>query len=478
VSAPGPTIALVDLLGLDPNTYGEYRRYEVSGVMGEGAMGKVLAGRDKKLDRDVAIKIIIGEEPSPALAARFYREAKIAASLNHANIVKIIDYSGPETERQFIVMERLVGHDLQKLIEHEAISEAIVCALGHEIARALSHAHAAGLVHRDVKPENIFVEPDGRVVLLDFGIAKGLRLDNARQTFAFSNTNVIGTPLFGSPEQFGGEGTLTSRSDLFSLGSLLYYARTQVYPFQGKTLLELLSHLGQRPPLAIDQLVDVSPEFAALIERLLQKRAEDRPADANAVARSCEDMMRAHGVASPSSAIATWVGAKALPPSTVAPIVSLSALTTAIQHVPMASGETAIATVPATVPLTRPIAVPSSRVLWIAAAMVAAALLIAATLMRRTPGSNRTETAAKAMTAAPEVPLPVPASSVFFVVKPWGRVWIDGQAQGLTPAFRRAELTAGSHVIEVRHPTLGERSLRIEVAGAPQDVVVDLTAPQ
>ncbi|MCC6809347.1 MAG: serine/threonine protein kinase [Deltaproteobacteria bacterium] len=264
-------------------------RYSVRGLLGKGAMGSVYLGFDDKLGREVAIKVIAaGSGDEEQLRQRFHREARAVAMLHHPNIVELLDYSGQGAEQLFLVMERLQGTTLDKLVEKRTLDETQAAAIAYEMADALGHAHDKGIVHRDIKPENIFIEPSGRIVLTDFGIAKGIDLTD--KTFVGAGTKLVGTPLFASLEQLTQPQAVGPRSDLFALGAVLYNAMSGVFPYPADSLGELLRALrGAAVPLK--SVVQVSGTFDALIMRLLQSDPAARPQHAREVQRALRGVL-------------------------------------------------------------------------------------------------------------------------------------------------------------------------------------------
>jgi serine/threonine-protein kinase len=240
-AAPGAA-TLAGLLG---------ERYRTVARLGAGAFGEVYRAHDNVLGRDVAIKRIRLEafvEPAQLeeVKQRFLREAQLAARLRHANIVTTHDIvSSPRTS--FIVMELVEGRTLQALLEARGrlpLDEA--SRLLGQVAAALDHAHASGVVHRDVKPANVMVEPSGHVKVMDFGIAKAEAGGNLTATGL-----IMGTPNYMSPEQARG-GKVDARSDLFSLGCVLYECLTGVKPFQADTVTAILVRILTEDPPPVD----------------------------------------------------------------------------------------------------------------------------------------------------------------------------------------------------------------------------------
>jgi serine/threonine-protein kinase len=206
-------------------------RYVIRKELGRGACGVVLDAYDQALSRPVALKLLIaGRDASDAQLRRFLREARAASSLRHDHIVTVHDL-GEDAGRLYLAMDRIEGRTLGEIVQKDgplAPRRAFEIAL--DIARALEHAHAHGIVHRDVKPDNILVDGSGRAFLTDFGLARDLGED-ARLT---ATGQVVGTPAFASPEQLAGQ-AVDARSDVYSLGATLFEAITGKPPFDGST---------------------------------------------------------------------------------------------------------------------------------------------------------------------------------------------------------------------------------------------------
>lgn len=249
-------------------------------------MGEVFLAFDERLERWVAVKRIRWHPgTAPGAAERFRREAKAAARLNHSAIVQIYDLVS-DADGDAIVMEHVAGQSLAALKGDSALPPALAVRLAREVAEGLAHAHAAGFVHRDLKAENVMVTGAGTAKILDFGLAKPL--PSASETAPESLTTagvVLGTYHTMSPEQAGGD-EVDARSDLFSLGVLLYEILTGRSPFRGGSPLETLKRVLTEtpPPLAVLR-PDLPPTLAVLVNELLAKDREARPASAANVAR-------------------------------------------------------------------------------------------------------------------------------------------------------------------------------------------------
>ena len=265
----------------DPQMLGRLGGYEVSGVVGTGGMGVVLKAFDRSLDRTVAIKVLAPHLASSGAARkRFAREAKAAAAVLHPNVMAIHGVANDE-ELPYLVMPYLRGVSLQKRIDDEGpLPTCEILRIGSQIAEGLAAAHAQGLVHRDVKPANILLEEGvERVAITDFGLARAV--DDA----AMTRTGVVaGTPQFMSPEQARGD-AVDGRSDLFSLGSVLYTACTGRLPFRADTSFGTLRRITDTEPRAIREInPDVPPWLCEIVEKLMAKQPDDRFASASEVA--------------------------------------------------------------------------------------------------------------------------------------------------------------------------------------------------
>jgi Tol biopolymer transport system component len=254
-------------------------RYIVTGRLGQGGMGEVFAARDPELGRLVAVKLLSAAQGETSPVDRFIQEAKAASALNHPNIVTIYEVIHA-TSRLAIVMELVDGTSLRQLCG-TAIPIDRVLHLGEQIARALAAAHARGIVHCDIKPENLMVRPDGFVKVMDFGLARDLGSITSRSFAA------AGTLRYMSPEQSRGEAP-TPSSDIFSLGIVLYELASGKHPFDSNSIFDALRALNEAAPRPLSSWnAFVPPQLDALILRMLAKDPSQRPASAE-VARTLE----------------------------------------------------------------------------------------------------------------------------------------------------------------------------------------------
>ncbi|HUG53722.1 MAG TPA: protein kinase, partial [Vicinamibacteria bacterium] len=246
-------------------------KYRVVAKIGSGAMGEVYKAHDPVLGRDVAVKTMAElYAADDQLVARFRREAQSAARLNHPNIVTVFDF-GEELGRFYMAMELLDGSDLKELIAARALTDLWdKLDVMEQVAEGLAYAHQQGVVHRDLKPANLRVLPNGRVKIMDFGLA---RIGTSDMTRAGT---VMGTPNYMSPEQVRG-GQTDTRSDVFSLGAVFYELLSSKKAFDAESMHNTLFKVLEEQPEPLQRCVPtLPPPFAAFVEKCLQKEPADR----------------------------------------------------------------------------------------------------------------------------------------------------------------------------------------------------------
>jgi len=263
-------------------------KYEVLQKVGEGGMATVYRGRHTALDRDVAIKVLHAHLSSSSRnRERFAREARAIEHLRHPNILEIYDYSGRDEDGAYIITEFVPGRTLTELMTREGVLPSeVVAQIGLRLSDALAYAHARGILHRDLKPDNVMVRNDGTVKLMDFGIARFL--DETQVTLTGA---LVGSPAFMSPEQ-AREESLDARSDLFSLGTLLYFLVTGHRPFAGSNPSLILKNIieGNRPAVT-DLAPTMSSSLADVIEQLLSVNRDNRQNTAEDVSDQLRAML-------------------------------------------------------------------------------------------------------------------------------------------------------------------------------------------
>ncbi|HUP49740.1 MAG TPA: protein kinase [Thermoanaerobaculia bacterium] len=266
-------------MSLAPGSY--IGDYEIVAPLGAGGMGEVYRARDRRLGRDVAVKVLSGAGEGvaePHAEARFEREARSAAALSHPNILAVHHF-GREGEVQFLVTELLEGETLRRRISRGSLRWKEAVQVGIEIAEGLAAAHARGIIHRDLKPENVFLTRDGQVKILDFGLAR-LELpaaaDSGSTALKTAPGTVMGTLAYMSPEQLRGE-TAEPASDLFALGCILHEMVSGTPLFARGTASEIISAvLRDEAPELIETNPEVPAELSAIVGRCLTKEKEQR----------------------------------------------------------------------------------------------------------------------------------------------------------------------------------------------------------
>ena len=252
------------------------RGFEIKEIIGKGGMGVVYLARDTKLDRSVAVKSMPAElQASSTAQARFQREAKLLASLNHPNIAVIYEIV-EEQKSGYLILEYIPGQTLAERIAHKPLNLEEALSIGQQITEAVSAAHEKGVIHRDLKPGNIKITPDGRVKVLDFGLAKTSgREGKSLEATVTQPGRVMGTPAYMSPEQACGKPT-DKRSDIWSFGCIMYQMLTGQLPFEGETTTETLARIIEREPDWEKLPEDTPSNIRVLLRRCLEKNPNRR----------------------------------------------------------------------------------------------------------------------------------------------------------------------------------------------------------
>ncbi|WP_287019963.1 serine/threonine-protein kinase, partial [Dictyoglomus sp.] len=239
------------------------RRYKILKKLGSGGMASVYLALDRKTEKEVAIKILHPQyAEDKEVLERFYREIEICKVLDHPYIVKILDH-GKENDYVFMVMEFVNGKDLKKIIEErKRIPVSMAVEIVKKVAEALSYANSKNIVHRDIKPQNIMITKDGKVKLMDFGIARIGGLSTLTQTGMF-----MGTPQYASPEQLEGK-KVDVRSDIFSLGIVFYEMLTGILPYSEETTISLMLKRYQED---LPDVRTINPEVPEGIAKIIEK---------------------------------------------------------------------------------------------------------------------------------------------------------------------------------------------------------------
>jgi eukaryotic-like serine/threonine-protein kinase len=264
--------------------------YQVRDLLGSGGMASVYKGYDSALDREVAIKVIHTEDESPDFIARFRREAKVVASLRHANIVQVYQF-GEQDGIIYMVQELLPGPTLEEQMKksRRRMSATRVTTIINQLASALDYAHAQGVIHRDIKPSNALYNSNSELVLTDFGIARSHH--DAKRT-ATNVGMVMGTPGYIAPEQAVSSATITNACDIYALGIVAFELLTGRMPFEAENAMEAVAqHLYNDPPRPGSIRSDLSAAVDRVLLKALSKEPGDRYASAGAFAQSLQNAL-------------------------------------------------------------------------------------------------------------------------------------------------------------------------------------------
>src|SRR6267142_621438 len=269
-------------------------RYVIQYELGRGAMGVVYKATDSVLERMVAVKTVnmaLERDGAEKYEARFYQEARAAGSLNHPNIVTVYDV-GKEGNVAYMAMEFIEGQELRSLLaEGRALPVSQAVSIAAQVAEGLAYAHQHGVVHRDIKPANIMVLTDGPVKITDFGIAR-MRASNDELT---QSGMMLGSPKYMSPEQVIGK-RADHRSDIFSLGIILYEMLCGNVPFNGENVTALMYQIVNFVPPSPSSVNEAVPEMLDyIVAKMIAKPLEERYADAADLARDLRDCERQLG---------------------------------------------------------------------------------------------------------------------------------------------------------------------------------------
>jgi serine/threonine protein kinase len=407
-------------------------QYDVRSILGRGGMGAVLLADDKRLGREVAIKVLPPElVKDKDLVQRFEQEARTAAGLDHPGIIPIygVEHSG---DLHYFVMRYVKGKALDDVLLGGPLPVADVQRILFEAAAALAHAHRRGVVHRDIKPANIMLDEAGRVMLTDFGISKVVKASSPSPLTATGK--LLGTPLYMSPEQCKGQ-VVDGRSDEYSLAAVGYHLLTGQVPFDDESIHTVIyKHISEPPPHAKALRPEV-PEFLdAALTRALAKTPEER-----------FPSMEAFAVAVfPERATKSASGELV-----VEPTVRFSAATMRMDH-----------SLSPTTPIPRFSRVYLRHLARQPRIIAASLAVVGLTVTMMALGSRKTEAPAAVPAAAQVGPVPLPdpthgagSGTGFLTVdaKPFGTVFVNGQELSDTPLVHRS-LKAGRYVVEIRKP--------------------------
>jgi len=436
-------------------------RFEILSTLGQGAMGVVYRATDPLLERTVAIKTIsleLSKDEFEEFEERFYREARSAGRLNHPNIVTIHDV-GNNDDIAYMAMEFLEGEELRDILDAGVpLTLERIAEIASQVADGLAFAHEHGVVHRDIKPSNIMILKNGVVKITDFGIAL---IPSSSRTMAGM---ILGSPKYMSPEQVVGQ-DVDGRSDIFSLGVVLYEMLAGKPPFSGDNISAIMFRILNEMPTAPCTLKPELPEaFNYIVAKALAKHPDERYQSAGEMA---EDLRHYLALPVPANFLAPVAGKprtleRRARPRQEADETVLMAAGTASQAATTARGR-------------------GRKILLLGGGLVL--LLSGLWLWGRAKPLVQIETqpiisAAVALpSASPPVPSleapssPIEEATLGFAITPWGEVYVDGNNMGVTPPLKELKIAAGKHKIEIRNAGFAPYVETIELqAGATRKI--------
>ena len=504
VQGPAPAFATNAMNQPDDQipTIGHIGRYALKYLLGEGGLGTVFAAHDPLLSRLIAVKTLnleLDRSERDSFNAMFLNEARAAAGLSHPHIVTVFD-AGVSDNRVYIAMELLKGRDLRQLRQEGwRATPAQAALIVRRVADALAYAHSKGVVHRDVKPANIFMVGRTQPRVLDFGIA---RIAHQHEN-AVDGDIAAGSPYYMAPEQSRHE-TVDRRADVFSLGVVLYELLTDQKPFRGNTLDEITEAVRNHEPPHANKIDPAIPQALALITaRAMEKNPEHRYRSARAFSRELRHWLDENTVSTDGEADTTgsskqrWIWGGVAAAGLMLIGAALLSFSTSQRHggqpaaqavaaepaAPAATGTPAesppptaapadsfVATASASAVAPAP-AAPDAPVVTLAAAPAEtnAAKAVDAKAARAVGSNEAAKESAKERRAresrerAAKAASPPPTGVLRIAVSPWGQVEVDGKAAGTSPPLTELNLAEGSHQIVIRNADLPPYSTSVSV---------------
>ncbi|CAN7218853.1 serine/threonine-protein kinase [Rhizobacter sp. LjRoot28] len=496
------------------STIGHIGRYALKYQIGEGGLGRVYAAHDPLLSRLIAIKTLnleISAEERDSFNTLFLNEARAAGGLSHPHIVTVFD-AGVSEQGPYIAMELLRGRDLRQLrLEGWRPTPTQAALVIRRVADALAYAHSKGVVHRDIKPANIFMVGRTQPRVLDFGIARV-----AHHHDAHGDGDIVGgSPYYMSPEQIRQE-PVDRRTDVFSLGVVLYELLTDLRPFRGSTLSEITTAvLKHEPPLAHEIDPNVPKALSEIAARAMQKNRDDRFSSARSLSRELRHWLEEHpqqeaeaveaagpdrrrlvwaagGIAALALAGVAWwaiasggsegqdavaatavstpaseVAAAAPPAPAVAPAPAPEAVTVPMSEASLAASavppaEAAASAITEVAPPPAPPQAPPPPT--VAGAPVAPTVAQAPKETRKERRAREARERAERAAATP-APQAVASGTIRLAVSPWGQVEVDGKPVGTTPPLNEITLSEGRHTVTIRNDEFPPFTATINVVG-------------
>ncbi len=507
VQGPTPTFATNAMNQPDDQipTIGHIGRYALKYLLGEGGLGTVFAAHDPLLSRLIAVKTLnleLDRSERDSFNAMFLNEARAAAGLSHPHIVTVFD-AGISDNRVYIAMELLKGRDLRQLRQEGwRATPAQAALIVRRVADALAYAHSKGVVHRDVKPANIFMVGRTQPRVLDFGIA---RIAHQHEN-AVDGDIAAGSPYYMAPEQSRHE-TVDRRADVFSLGVVLYELLTDQKPFRGNTLDEITEAVRNHEPPHANKIDPNIPEALALITaRAMEKNPEHRYRSARAFSRELRHWLDENTVSTDSDAETSgssrqrWIWGAVAAAGLMLIGAALLSFSTSQRHgvqpaaaaaAAAAAGEapTRAATGTTTTESSQPgpaaavVAAASATTVAPTAAPSAAPVVALAAAPADTSAAKPVDPKAARPVGAKEIPketakerrarearerdakaaAPAPTGVLRIAVSPWGQIEVDGKPAGTSPPLTELNLAEGSHHIVIRNADLPPYSTSVSV---------------
>ncbi|HRG99603.1 MAG TPA: serine/threonine-protein kinase, partial [Polyangiaceae bacterium] len=446
----------------------QFAGYRVVDTLGSGALATIYKAEQESLGRTVAIKALKSSiAPSSSFAGQLDREAKVLGELFHANVVLLVDYRAATGDApSFLVLEYVDGPSLAELVaRRRVLRPEAAAAIGYQVAEGLAHTHERGVVHRDIKPQNVLLSRRGDVKLIDFGIAERERLPSVAEPLPTrggpERTHAaFGTPAYMSPEQILGD-TVDARSDLFSLGVILYRMLTGTRPFEGEASGGAPRVGGQRlrrdaPAPFRERAPDVPRPLERVVMKLLQKNPSDRFASAREVADELSAFLRSFSGASPQRLV-------------VAALVEAG-------YVKDDVGRRAGVSDASTRRTRRQVI--SARTSALGFAAIGAGFALLAGLSEVVASDSRTVRAAG---SRPLELAPAQGGSLRVLATPWAEVSVDGQHVDTTPFARPIPLPPGPHFVTLTHPNARPENRQVMIRAGEVvtvDVALDLGEAQ